>query len=288
SPHHDSSDHLCLHSHYETPAQEYSGFDTGNQPALNGFNGSVQQRPTQPQIHPLIMPPWPSMLNGQAHPSCQPIYPQPVQPTLKNQLHTPILATFVRYASPRKTLTKDDRKPLCQYARDKPNAKQTEIGAIFGVDRRLVDRTVSKVLRQIEKRLMQEGGSDLPVKRTKGRSPDIRTALAVWAKNRASLSEQCEHCNLLMADQERKSLPLIDELIRDKAQAFSAVTKAQTTFGAIPPRMVHFILEMRRVRRVLSPTLCLSLFPRTIRTTSPVFNSNSRKAEVPFAAIPHV
>lgn len=43
--------------------------------------------------------------------------------------------------------------------------------------------TVSKVLRQKEKYLLQDDGSRSPVKRAKGRSPDIERALAVWAKN---------------------------------------------------------------------------------------------------------
>lgn len=43
--------------------------------------------------------------------------------------------------------------------------------------------TVSKVLRQKEKYLLQDEGSRSPVKRAKGRSPDIERALAVWAKN---------------------------------------------------------------------------------------------------------
>ena len=138
-----SWDHVYPHSHHGTPAQEYSGFNFSNQQTHmepNGFNGSMQQRPMQPQLHPLIMPQWPSMLNSQAHSGFQPIYPQPVQPIQPmsiNQLHTPVSAISARSAPiPRKTLTDNDRKRMCQYAEDHPNAKQTEIGAIFGVERR--------------------------------------------------------------------------------------------------------------------------------------------------------
>lgn len=43
--------------------------------------------------------------------------------------------------------------------------------------------TVSKVLRQKEKYLHPEDGSKSPVKRTKGKVPDIERALTNWAKN---------------------------------------------------------------------------------------------------------
>lgn len=45
------------------------------------------------------------------------------------------------------------------------------------------DSTVSKVLRQKEKYLFQDDGSRSPIKRAKGRSPDLERTLAVWAKN---------------------------------------------------------------------------------------------------------
>lgn len=45
---------------------------------------------------------------------------------------------------------------------------------------------MSKVLRNKEKYLMQDDGSRSPIKRAKGRSPDIERALAVWAKNQVS------------------------------------------------------------------------------------------------------
>ncbi|KAI6787759.1 hypothetical protein KC361_g9397 [Hortaea werneckii] len=193
-------------------AQGYAGFDCSNQPEFNEFNGSMQQQPMQPQLHPLIMPQWPSMLNSQAHPGFQPINPQPVQPIQPmsiNQLHTPVSAKSAKFAPiPRKTLTNNDRKRMCQYAEDHPNAKQTEIGDAFGVER----STVSKVLRQKDKYLIQEDGSKSPVKRAKGRYPEIEKALAVWAKN-----------------QERKCLPLANELIRDKARAFSATKTTMTS-----------------------------------------------------------
>ncbi|KAK3612812.1 hypothetical protein LTR22_028449, partial [Elasticomyces elasticus] len=105
--------------------------------------------------------------------------------------------------TPRKTLTDLDRKRMCQYAEEHPNAKQTEIGDIFGVER----STVSKVLRQKEKYLFQDDGSRSPIKRAKGRTPDVEKALGIWARN-----------------QERKGLPLTDEVIREKGRAFASTS----------------------------------------------------------------
>lgn len=54
----------------------------------------------------------------------------------------------------------------------------------FLLDTDIFFSTVSKVLRQKEKYLLQqEEGSRSPAKRSKGRSPDIERALANWARN---------------------------------------------------------------------------------------------------------
>ncbi|EMD00578.1 hypothetical protein BAUCODRAFT_144230 [Baudoinia panamericana UAMH 10762] len=203
-------EHIYPHSHHGTPAQEYSGFNFSS-PQIpmepSAFSSSIQQRPMYQQLQPLVMPQWPSMLSSQSHQPFQPIFPQPIQPIQPvtiGALQTPVSAVSSKSSStPRKTLTDLDRKRMCQYAEDNPNSKQTEIGAIFGVER----STVSKVLRQKEKYLCQDDGSRSPVKRAKGRSPDIERALAVWAKN-----------------QERKGMPLTDEVIREKARAFASTS----------------------------------------------------------------
>ena len=90
---------------------------------------------------------------------------------------------------------------MCQYHEDHPNVKQTEIGAMFGVER----STVSKVLRQKEKYLYQEDGSRSPIKKTKGKFPDIERALANWVRNH-----------------QKSGLPLSDGIIRDKARFFAS------------------------------------------------------------------
>lgn len=69
----------------------------------------------------------------------------------------------------------------------------------------LVDSTVSKVLRQKEKYLFPEDRSSSPVKRNKGKLPDIEKALANWARNHA-----------------KSGLPLTDAEIKEKARIFVA------------------------------------------------------------------
>ncbi|WPG98455.1 Hypothetical protein R9X50_00124600 [Acrodontium crateriforme] len=203
--------HIYPHSHHGTPAQEHSGFTFApSQLPMepSAFSGSAQQRPSYPQ---LIMPQWPSMNRHQTHQqpyqqvNVQPMQvPQQTQSTPTNTLPTPVSATSTKSSmNPRKTLTDVDRRRMCKYAQENPECKQTEIGAIFGVER----STVSKVLRQKEKYLVPEESGQSPAKRVKGRVPDIERALAVWAKN-----------------QERKGFPLTDDMIRDKARAFAATT----------------------------------------------------------------
>ncbi|KAF2721718.1 hypothetical protein K431DRAFT_294072 [Polychaeton citri CBS 116435] len=224
------------HSHHGTPAQEHSSFSFSS-PSLpmdpNAFGNAAHHRPIQPQLQPVspmhALPRWPSEIGQQSHGGFQPMFAtavQPMQPMPFGSLPTPAPATPGRSAStPRRTLTDHDRKRMCLYAEDHPDQKQTDIGRVFGVERRFVglsdsflppllppqltwsNSTVSKVLRQKEKYLYQDDGSRSPIKRAKGRSPDIERALAVWAKN-----------------QERKGAPLTDDMIREKAHAFSATT----------------------------------------------------------------
>ena len=60
--------------------------------------------------------------------------------------------------------------------------------------------TVSKVLRQKEKYLFPDDGSRSPIKRSKGKFPDIERALSVWAKNTR-----------------KQGIALTDAMIREKA-----------------------------------------------------------------------
>ncbi|EHA19072.1 hypothetical protein ASPNIDRAFT_212059 [Aspergillus niger ATCC 1015] len=103
--------------------------------------------------------------------------------------------------TPRRTLTDEDRRRMCLYHEENKTAKQTDIGALFGVER----STVSKVLRQKDKYLNPDDGSRSPIKRAKGRVPDIEKALSNWARN-----------------YQKQGYPLNDEMIREKALFFAS------------------------------------------------------------------
>jgi len=140
-----------------------------------------QPQTSHSQLPMLMMPhaPWPSMLtnpNNYGHHTSGPVaIPSVTAPPLK----TTKLPAIQTTSQPRKTLTDDDRRRMCQYALDHPNAKQTDIGAEFGVER----STVSKVLRHKEKYLSTEDRSSSPIKRNKGKGVDIEKALANFIKN---------------------------------------------------------------------------------------------------------
>ena len=70
------------------------------------------------------------------------------------------------------------------------------------------------MLRQKDKYLFPEDGSRSPIKRAKGKFPDIERALSNWARNH-----------------QRQGLPLSDSIIRDKARFFS------TTVGSSDSHM---------------------------------------------------
>ncbi|KAH7555429.1 hypothetical protein BM1_07052 [Bipolaris maydis] len=199
--------------HHQSPVQDYSGFATYPPLPMEPIYATGMHPPhqthqtprnTHPQLQPLIMPQmpqWPSMLTSQSTYQA-PLFPS-APPPITPASATPVSATSTQSrtsSTPRKTLTDADRRRMCQYHEDNPTVKQTEIGAMFGVER----STVSKVLRQKEKYLYQDDGSRSPIKRSKGKFPDIERALSNWARNH-----------------QRQGLPLSDAIIRDKARFFA-------------------------------------------------------------------
>lgn len=70
--------------------------------------------------------------------------------------------------------------------------------------------TVSKVLRQKEKYLSMDDGSRSPIKRSKGKVPDIEKALSNWARN-----------------YQRKGFTLTDAMIKEKAHFFATTCASQ-------------------------------------------------------------
>lgn len=136
--------HNYVSSQHQSPVYEHGGFNFMHQP---GHHGMTMEPPsfTSPRLHPLsppttshhqlvplIMPSnptWPSMLlSNQANYSSPPIaisaIPAPLVRGTGNKspaMHTP---------TPRKTLTDNDRRKMCQYHEDNPTVKQTEIGGM--------------------------------------------------------------------------------------------------------------------------------------------------------------
>ncbi|KAF2267818.1 CenpB-DNA-bind-domain-containing protein, partial [Lojkania enalia] len=188
---------------HQSPVQDYNGFSNYTGLPMEPLYTTQMHPPrtTHPQLQPLIMPQWPSMLTSQSTyvPPIYPSAPVPITPASA----TPVSATSTHSrtsSTPRKTLTDADRRRMCLYHEEHPTVKQTEIGAMFGVER----STVSKVLRQKEKYLYQDDGSRSPIKRSKGKFPDIERALSNWARNH-----------------QRQGLPLTDAIIREKARFFA-------------------------------------------------------------------
>ncbi|KAB5558648.1 hypothetical protein GE09DRAFT_962675 [Coniochaeta sp. 2T2.1] len=190
----------------------------------------AQNQTTLPQLNQqlpmLVMPShatWPSMLTNPNHnsysshsapPTRMSIPPIQVTPRVQATLKTKLPALHTQPV-PRKTLTDDDRKRMCQYAEDHPHAKQTDIGARFGVER----STVSKVLRNKEKYLYPEKKGDVPVsspaKRKAKGGVDIERALTNFVRNA-----------------QKSGIPVTDADIKDKARLFSA-TMGKSDDGVI-------------------------------------------------------
>ncbi|KAL5115405.1 hypothetical protein ACEQ8H_006705 [Pleosporales sp. CAS-2024a] len=196
--------HHAHHAHHHAALPDYGAFTAYAPLPMEPLYAAAMHPPrtTHAHLQPLIMPQWPSMLTSQStyQPALFPSAPVPITPASA----TPVSATSTHSrtsATPRKTLTDQDRRRMCQYHDENPTVKQTEIGAMFGVER----STVSKVLRQKEKYLYQGDGSRSPIKRSKGKFPDIERALANWARNH-----------------QRQGLPLNDSIIRDKARFFAS------------------------------------------------------------------
>lgn len=144
------------------------------------------QHPQLPMLTVPSHPTWPSMLTNPSQYASQPQHPlhvtartgppPPAPPPLKTKMNE-----REGKPNPRKMLTDDDRRRMCEYAESHPGVKQSEIGAIFGVER----STVSKVLRNKEKYAIKDDRSKSPgAKKSKGsKLPDIERALSNWVRN---------------------------------------------------------------------------------------------------------
>jgi hypothetical protein len=126
--------------HHQSPVQDYNGFTSYAPLPMEPMYGTGMHPPhhphptprtTHPQLQPLIMPQWPSMLTSQStyQPPIFPSAPVPITPASA----TPVSATSTHSrtsSTPRKTLTDSDRRRMCQYHEENPTVKQTEIGGM--------------------------------------------------------------------------------------------------------------------------------------------------------------
>ncbi|KAJ9130653.1 Major centromere autoantigen B [Pleurostoma richardsiae] len=190
-------------------SQEAMPNDRGHSSVMLPSSHSQPMDPFQQGHPPLSMlampsnPTWPSMCTNPSPSSYSPPpvplpqapapLPVPLKTTKSPPLHTS--------STPRKTMSDDYRRRMCEFAEDNPGMKQTEIGSHFGVER----STVSKVLRQKEKYLFPEDRSSSPVRRAKAKQPDIEKALTNWARNT-----------------EKRGHPITDAEIKEQAQYFAA------------------------------------------------------------------
>ncbi|KAJ6003753.1 hypothetical protein N7522_006445 [Penicillium canescens] len=112
-------------------------------------------------------------------------------------------------SGPRKQLTNQDRRMICLY-HEKSKAKQTEIGALFGVERSTVSKTLSQ-----KAKYLAVGQGPCPEKQTKSRVPDITSALSNLVK-----------------EYQRKKIPINDEILMEKALAFAHACSLTEGSGA--------------------------------------------------------
>jgi hypothetical protein len=121
--------------HNSPPIPEYSGFDYGPSPlmAVDATYGMSIPPPYASMPLPMPSHSWPSMLTHQSafHESGLPpvSVPTSVSPSAPTP---PIRKTSTGGATPRRTLTDEDRRQMCLYHEENKQAKQTDIGGKIG------------------------------------------------------------------------------------------------------------------------------------------------------------
>ena len=107
-------------------------------PPQQSMAQSHQGHPALPMLMVPSNPTWPSELTH-PNPSSYSAPPMSMPPLSVGPPPPPQLAPRSGRTggpNPRKTLTDDDRRDMCKYAEAHPGIKQTEIGLLFGVERR--------------------------------------------------------------------------------------------------------------------------------------------------------
>lgn len=124
---------------HQSPSQEFAGFHYPHMPMDPLYGGMPPPpRTTHQQLPQLItMPQWPSQLANQSqsatytsstYSSTPMSLPTSASTPLSTPLSAPPTAPARSAPTPRKTLTDQDRRHMCQYHEANPNVKQTDIG----------------------------------------------------------------------------------------------------------------------------------------------------------------
>ena len=120
-----------------TPLHEYNGYNFGSPPIMPIEPAYTVPRPppytTHQQLQPLhlltTMAPWPSMLTSHASYSAPVVQTAPLAtPVSASTNSVNVTPTTTGGSTPRRTLTDDDRRRMCEYHENHPGVKQTEIG----------------------------------------------------------------------------------------------------------------------------------------------------------------
>ncbi|KAL1882014.1 hypothetical protein VTK73DRAFT_2996 [Phialemonium thermophilum] len=276
--------------HHTTVAGYAAGFNyippiTHGQ-ASESLNRMPPPQPSQTMTHPplpmLIMPShaaWPSMLtNPQGYTSQS--APALVIPSITASTKSTKLPAIHAPSHQRRTLTDDDRRRMCQYAEEHPTAKQTEIGALFGVER----STVSKVLRNREKYLSPESRSTSPVKRNKGKGMDIEKTLTNYVQKQQRAGHSVTGTEI--DERFRKFAATVGnsaEVLSDSSIKFLERFKQKNGIG--PGRLLRRASETsipNKVRRKHS--LNLAQASGTVTPSSPLCSPRGRMSPSPTSA----
>ncbi|KAL4965871.1 uncharacterized protein BDV14DRAFT_51941 [Aspergillus stella-maris] len=131
----------AFHPDQQSPPMEYHGFHYGSVPMDASYPVTIPP-PYAPL--PMTVPSnaWPSMLTPESQPPFRapdlPVSaPVPIAPSVSPVAPVPPpRRSSTSNSTPRRTLTDEDRRRMCEYHENHKTAKQTDIGALFGVERR--------------------------------------------------------------------------------------------------------------------------------------------------------
>ncbi|PHH59850.1 hypothetical protein CDD81_2429 [Ophiocordyceps australis] len=120
---------------------------------------------------------------------------------------------------PRKTLSAEQKRAMCQYSDDHPGTRQADIGAKFGVER----STVSKVLRHRDQYLKREQDPDFALKRAKGKHPDFDRTLSNYIRRK-----------------QQRGFEIRDDEILEQAKLFASASGSQDELlGSLTSNWLH-------------------------------------------------